>query len=355
MSSAMGPGAEGPAIVTCIPRDERLWAMPRLCSAAADALSKGLNDGAILSTYAGATRCPVSACHLVSKTHLARCRQRIVAHGKVVGSFDPVNTISDSKERDVPRRRKSFKEVRRKSAVVMRRSEMHGARGLRQNVFQASVSSSTSAASIHTGTKKRALPEVLRAVSSYGSTAVAQETWVESIFVLIFLESGPPMQQREAPPRFHSIFGLDLRSLALCRFLFGLVIIGAHLLIAWQRTYEAGDLFDRASDLQAHYSDTGVLPRTTVFNYFWNTNWISLHMMNGTARWEALLFWIHGIAAFCMAIGLYTKSSTVVSWFLLVSLHSRNPLVLHGGMDSRVTMPLTYDQVMCFSAPFTFG
>ena len=124
-------------MVTCIPRDERLWAMPRLCSAAADALSKGLNDvAAILSTYAGATRCPVSACHLMSKTHLARYRQRIVAHGKVVGSFDPVNTISDSKEQDVPRRRQSFKEVRRKSAVVMRRGEMHGARGLRQSVFQ---------------------------------------------------------------------------------------------------------------------------------------------------------------------------------------------------------------------------
>lgn len=114
-------------------------------------------------------------------------------------------------------------------------------------------------------------------------------------------------------------------------------------------TYVAGDLLDRASDLQAHYSDTGVLPRTAVFNYFWNTNWISLHMMNGTARWEALLFLMHGIAAFCMAIGLYTKFSTVVSWFLLVSLHSRNPLVLHGGTAPEPTTPLTYAR-RCVSA-----
>lgn len=137
------------------------------------------------------------------------------------------------------------------------------------------------------------------------------------------------MQQREAPSRFHLIFGLDLRSLALCRFLFGLVIIGAPSMRSPPDV--AGDLLDRSSDLQAHYSDSGTLPRPAVLNYFWNTNWISLHMMSGAPSWQAMLFWIHGLAAFCMAIGFFTKLSTLVSWFLLVSLHGRNPLILHGG------------------------
>lgn len=122
----------------------------------------------------------------------------------------------------------------------------------------------------------------------------------------------------------------------------GPALIGPLSLSVWHRhdrctdsmqghAHSSGDLADRSTDLFAHYADGGVLPRITVMNYFWNTNWISVHMMNGTASWQGFLFILQGIAAACMSVGFFTKTATFATWFLLTSLHGRNPLVLHGG------------------------
>jgi len=116
---------------------------------------------------------------------------------------------------------------------------------------------------------------------------------------------------------FREIFGLDLRSLALFRVFIALTIVG--------------DVFNRWADIRAHYSDLGVMPRHLVLSHFSNDQWITLHMMGGTIFFQQLLFLFQVAIAITMGVGFYTRSSTILSWFLLISLHNRNTLVLHGG------------------------
>jgi len=113
------------------------------------------------------------------------------------------------------------------------------------------------------------------------------------------------------------IFGADKRSLALFRIFIAMTVIG--------------DLINRASDLKAHYADSGVMPRSLVLSYFQNDLWITLHMISGLVIFQAILFFLHGIFAFCMMIGYYTKTMSILTWFFTLSLHNRNILVLHGG------------------------
>jgi predicted DCC family thiol-disulfide oxidoreductase YuxK len=65
---------------------------------------------------------------------------------------------------------------------------------------------------------------------------------------------------------------------------------------------------------------------------YWNNEWwISLHMANGSLWFQVLLFGIAFLFAISLVLGYRTRLSMVVSWFLLISLHARNPLVLQGG------------------------
>ena len=109
------------------------------------------------------------------------------------------------------------------------------------------------------------------------------------------------------------LVGLDLRSLAAFR-----IGLGAILLL---------DLVGRAGDLVAHYTDHGVLPRSAITN-----SWkLSLHMLDGTADFQGALFVVAGLAALALLVGWHTRLATGASWFLLLSLHARNPMVLQGG------------------------
>jgi len=132
----------------------------------------------------------------------------------------------------------------------------------------------------------------------------------------------------KALKKFEELFGIDLRSLALFR-----IALGTCLLI---------DLGIRASDLAMFYTDTGVLPRGALidqFKAFWNFSVplvdclynISIHLMAGTAWFEALLFILAAFFALMLVIGYRTRLATWISWFLLISLHIRNPLVIQGG------------------------
>jgi hypothetical protein len=108
-------------------------------------------------------------------------------------------------------------------------------------------------------------------------------------------------------------FGLDLRSLALFRV--GLAV----LLLA--------DLGGRWPDLEAHYSDAGVLPRAFTPVYVP----LPVHSMSGSAAYEGFLFLLAGAVAVALLVGYRTTLVAFLSWLLLLSLHARNPLVLHGG------------------------
>jgi hypothetical protein len=54
-------------------------------------------------------------------------------------------------------------------------------------------------------------------------------------------------------------------------------------------------------------------------------------MASGLTGFEALLFVIAGIFALMLIFGYRTRLAMIVSWFLLISLHVRNPMVLQGG------------------------
>ena len=117
--------------------------------------------------------------------------------------------------------------------------------------------------------------------------------------------------------RVKEIFSLDLRSLALFRASFALLLLS--------------DLVVRAQALLAHYSDLGVLPRELAAQYYRQPFFFSPHFLSGSPEAQAALFIIAAVCALLLLVGYKTRLATIVSWFLLISLQRRNPLVLQGG------------------------
>ncbi|MBY0384346.1 HTTM domain-containing protein [bacterium] len=114
-----------------------------------------------------------------------------------------------------------------------------------------------------------------------------------------------------------SVFTLDLRSLAFFRILLSLVLIY--------------DLFDRIRDLKDHYTDWGVLPRQVLIDSIANFWEWSLHFSFGHTFGVFILFGLSLASYICLLVGYRTRLSTIISWVLLTSLQTRNPMVLQGG------------------------
>ncbi len=112
-------------------------------------------------------------------------------------------------------------------------------------------------------------------------------------------------------------FGIDLRSLALFR-------IGLAILVL-------SDLINRSSDLIAHYTDFGVLPRGPLIENFSNLSYFSLYFTNGTFEWATCLFVVNAMLAVALLLGYKTRWVMILCWVLNVSLQNRNPIVLQGG------------------------
>ena len=118
---------------------------------------------------------------------------------------------------------------------------------------------------------------------------------------------------------FRDRYSLDVRSLALLRIGLALVILA--------------DLFTRAGDLSAHYSDAGVLPRVVLNDGILKTGYWSNHALRGSKVLQGHLFLVAGMAAISMLIGYHTRVAVIVSWTLLISLHNRNPLLIFAADD----------------------
>ena len=127
----------------------------------------------------------------------------------------------------------------------------------------------------------------------------------------------PPVRRRRVYEKVMDVFGADLRSLAVFRVVVALLVLA--------------DLASRATDLSAHYTDNGVLPRTVLVEEVLNPWAFSLNLMNGQALFQALLFGVAALAALGMLVGYRTRLMTVVVWVVLLSIQWRNPLV--GGAD----------------------
>lgn len=93
------------------------------------------------------------------------------------------------------------------------------------------------------------------------------------------------------------------------------------------------DLGVRMGDLEAFYANSGAVPLTMVFEHAWNRYYISLHAMSGLWQFQLVLFLISCFCASMLLLGYRTKLFTVLSWFMMLSLHNRNTLILQGGDD----------------------
>src|SRR4051812_8652322 len=111
----------------------------------------------------------------------------------------------------------------------------------------------------------------------------------------------------------------DLRALGLLRVCIAIVILL--------------DLSVRVQDLEAFYSNTGVAPLPMVHEKGWNDYYLSLHSISGVWQVQLVLFLCAYFCAFMLLLGYRTRLFTILSWFLMLSLHNRNIFILQGGDD----------------------
>ncbi len=148
----------------------------------------------------------------------------------------------------------------------------------------------------------------------------------------------PPPRQHGAADLTRALFAIDLRSLALFRISLALMLLA--------------DLAMRAWDLEAFYTDFGLLPRV-VAPSTWNGGHLwSLHLQTGTVAGEAFLFLVATVFAILLLVGWQTRVFTFLSWVMLISLHSRNPLILQGG-DVLLRMLLFWGMFLPLGAFFS--
>ena len=173
--------------------------------------------------------------------------------------------------------------------------------------------------------------------SSGSSTACGlPPTRVRTVHNMDAADSPAPMSfwMRKA----HDVFGVDLRSLALCRIAVGTVLLS--------------DLIARSRDLTAFYTDDGVIPRVDLLLSSPNEASFCVHMMGGSFLTQAVLFLIQGLFALMFIFGFRTRIATIVSWSMIVSLQNRNPGVCQGG-DILLRLMLFFGMFLPMGARFS--
>ena len=111
------------------------------------------------------------------------------------------------------------------------------------------------------------------------------------------------------------MFGIDLRTLALFR-------VGLATLLLT-------DLGLRVRDLEAHYTDFGIMPRA-VLPEFLHPGAITFHAMNGSLWGQAVLFALAALFAAMLLVGYRTRLASILCWVFLLSLQNRNTMILSG-------------------------
>jgi uncharacterized membrane protein YphA (DoxX/SURF4 family) len=112
-----------------------------------------------------------------------------------------------------------------------------------------------------------------------------------------------------------SLYAIDVRSLILFRICLGIILVF--------------EVITKSSRLTTYYTDMGELPRSAAIAEMGNWEF-SFHLMNGTTQFQILLFGIQFALAVMVLLGLRTRVAVVFSWLMLISLHSRNGLILSG-------------------------
>ena len=139
------------------------------------------------------------------------------------------------------------------------------------------------------------------------------------------------------PPRLTALFGVDVRSLALLR-----VGVGALLLI---------DLLQRARWIPENYSERGLVPEAVLAS-LGGAPFPSIHLLSGSAASQQALFALAALFAVMLLVGWRTRLACVASWYLLVSLHVRNPMICDAG-DSLLAQLLFWSMFLPLGATFS--
>ncbi len=141
-----------------------------------------------------------------------------------------------------------------------------------------------------------------------------------------------------ATSRLRQLLGLDLRSLALARIGIGVILLA--------------DLAVRATDLRAHYTDFGILPREALPAFGW-TSTLTLHALASPSPLAVgLLFAVAAAAALALLLGWRTWPATLVSWLLVTSIQYRQPTLCFGG-DVMLRMFLFWGLFLPLGARFS--
>ena len=114
-------------------------------------------------------------------------------------------------------------------------------------------------------------------------------------------------------------FYVDIRSLKVFRILLSSVLIF--------------DLIDRLTDLEAHYSDLGVLPFFDLSTYETNPWMWSVFKLNHSIEFISFLFILLLCAALLLLLGIRVRLMTIICWIGIVSIQNRNPIIYQGGDD----------------------
>jgi hypothetical protein len=112
-------------------------------------------------------------------------------------------------------------------------------------------------------------------------------------------------------------FTVDTRALAAFRMGIAIVILV--------------DLFDRASDITLFYTNDGAYPLAAYEVTYTYYNGFSVYALSGEPWFVGLLFCISGLIALLLLVGYKSRLTAALTFFLLCSLHARNPAVLNGG------------------------
>lgn len=136
------------------------------------------------------------------------------------------------------------------------------------------------------------------------------------------------------------MFGIDTRSLALFR-----IAVACIILV---------DLWVRCGDIAMFYTNDGVMPTELLTNFYKNRKvfWYNPHYWFGAYLWQALLFAVAAVLAVMLLFGYRTRWVAFASWFFLLSLHNRNPMVLQSG-DTLLRMLVFWSMFLPIGAYFS--
>lgn len=114
-------------------------------------------------------------------------------------------------------------------------------------------------------------------------------------------------------------FAIDLRTLAVARITF------ATLLFI--------DALMRFGDARAHYSDEGNYPFAALKEEWGGSlNWMATPFaLDGSVAWAQFLLLFTAAAAVLLGVGWQSRFAMFLCWALLVGIHNRNAIILHGG------------------------